>query len=215
MSGPNSCGQPPAGVQYGMSMIEHIFRRRDLGVIDSLIGAGILVVAVFVWVERSEVVDPRAELAENWQWQLWQIGPLVFSFIGVWLLWRNTSKVPWVRTVSLVALAVAILLNFYTDIFNYSNNLWFTIDPLFLACASVAISSGWSRVMAQKQGMEPFNPFTALATLIAFGVAAAVFIMAYFFAYEQTAWEVLDPLMILALLAWAIGARRTNVGDAI
>ncbi len=198
-----------------MSMIEHIFRRRDLGIIDSLIGVGILVVAVFAWVERSAVVDPNAELADNWKWQLWQIGPLVFAIVGVWIMWRNTSKVPWVRTVSLVALAVAILLNFYTDIFNYSGNLWFTIDPLFLACASVAISSGWGRVMAQRQGMEPFNPFTAIATVIAFGVAVAVFIMAYFFAYEQTAWEVLDPLMILALLTWAIGARRTNVGDAI
>ena len=198
-----------------MSMIEQIFRRRDLGIIDSLIGVGILVVAVFAWVERSAMVDPNTELADNWKWQLWQVGALVLSFIGVWLLWRNTSKVPWVRTVSLVSLAVAILLNYYTDIFNYSGNLWFTIDPLFLACASVAISSGWGRVMAQRQGMEPSNPFTAIATLLALGVAVAVFIMAYFFAYEQTAWEILDPLMILALLTWAIGARRTNVGDAI
>ena len=198
-----------------MSMIDHIFRRRDLGIIDSFIGAGILVVAVFAWVERSAVVDPNAELAESWKWQLWQIGPLVFSFIGVWLLWRNTSKVPWVRTLCLVALAVAILLNFYTDIFNYSNNLWFTIDPLFLACASVAIRTGWSRVMAQRQGMEPANPFTLVALVIALGLAVAVIIMAYFFAYEETAWEILDPLMILAILVWAIGARRTNVGDAI
>ena len=198
-----------------MSMIEHIFRRRDLGIIDSLIGVGILVVAVFAWVERSAVVDPNAELADNWKWQLWQIGPLVFAIVGVWIMWRNTSKVPWVRTVSLVALAVAILLNFYTDIFNYSGNLWFTIDPLFLACASVAARTGWSRVMAQRQGMEPANPFTLVAVVIALGLAMAVFIMAYFFAYEQTAWEILDPLMILAILVWAIGARRSNVGDAI
>lgn len=197
-----------------MSMIEHIFRRRDLGIIDSLIGIGILVVAVFAWVERSAAVDPDAELADSWQWQLWQIGPMVFSFIGVWLLWRNTSKVPWVRTVSLVALAVAILLNFYTDIFNYSTNLWYTIDPLFLACASVAVCTGWHRVIAQSQGLEPANPFTVFAAAIATGLAVNFFIFAYFFTTEAP-WRVLDPLAILALLTWAIGARRTNVGDAI
>ena len=198
-----------------MSMIDHIFRRRDLGVIDSFVGAGILVVAVFAWAERSELVDPNAELSESWKWQLWQIGPLVFAIVGVWLMWRNTSKVPWVRTLCLSSLAVAILLNQYTDIFNYSNNLWFTIDPLFIACATVAISTGWGRVMAQRQGMEPASPFTLIAMVIALGLAVAVFIFAYFFTYKETAWETLDPLMILALLVWAIGARRTNVGDAI
>ena len=197
-----------------MSMIEHIFRRRDLGVIDSLIGVGILVVAVFAWVERSTEIDPSGGLADNWKWQLWQIGPLVFALVGVWLMWRNTSKVPWVRTVSLVALAVAILLNQYTDIFNHSGNLWFTIDPLFIACATVAICTGWRRVMAQRQGLEPANPFTAIAAAIATGLAVCFSIFAYFSTLEAP-WRVLDPLAILALLTWAIGARRTNVGDAI
>ena len=196
-----------------MSLIDHIFRRRDHGVIDSLIGIGILVVAVFAWVERSAAVDPDAELADSWQWQLWQIGPVVFSFAGVWLLWRNTSKVPWVRTVSLVALVMAILLNFYTDVFNHSNNLWFTIYPLFIACASVAVCTGWRRVVAQRQGLEPSNPFTIAAAAIATGLAVNFFIFAYFFTSEGH-WRILNPLAILALLTWAIGARRTNVGDA-
>lgn len=198
-----------------MSMIEHIFRRRDLGVIDSLIGAGILVVAVFAWAERSAVVDPNAELSDNWKWQLWQIGPLAFAIVGVWIMWRNTSKVPWVRTLCLSALAVAILLNQYTDIFNHSNNLWYTIDPLFIACATVAICTGWRRVIAQRQGLEPANPFTLIAAVIATGLAVAGFVFAYFFFSQETAWDILDPLWILALLTWAIGARRTNVGDAI
>ncbi len=198
-----------------MSMIEQIFRRRDLGVIDSFIGAGLLVVAVFAWTERSELVDPNTELSDNWKWQLWQIGPLVFSIVGVWLLWRNTSKVPWIRTLCLSSLAVAFLLNNYTDTFNYSNNLWNTIDPLFVGCATVAMSVGWRRVMAQNQGIEPANPFTFLAAVVATGLGVAVFIVAFFFYTCETAWSVLDPLVILALLTWAIGARRTNVGDAI
>ena len=197
-----------------MSMIDHIFRRRDLGVIDSIIGAGILVVAVFTWAERSDMVDPNNELADNWKWQLWQIGPVVFSLVGVWLLWRNTSKVPWVRTLCLSSLAVAILLNQYTDIFNFSGNLWNTIDPLFVACATVAVGTGWGRVMAQRQGMEPANPFTLIAVVIALGLGVAVFVNNYF-TNDLGAWDILDPLMILALLTWAIGARRTNVGDAI
>lgn len=197
-----------------MSMIQQIFRRRDLGVIDSFIGAGILVVAVFAWAERSEMVDPNTDLADNWNWRLWQIGPVVFSLIGVWLLWRNTSKVPWFRTLCLSSLAVAILLNQYTDIFDGSVNLWNTIDPLFIACATVAVGTGWGRVMAQRQGMEPASPFTLIAVVIALGLAVSVFVNNYFVG-DEGAWDVLDPLMILSLLTWAIAARRTNVGDAI
>ena len=197
-----------------MSMIQHIFRRRDLGVIDSFIAAGILVVAVFTWAERSEMVDPNTDLADNWNWRLWQIGPVVFSLIGVWLLWRNTSKVPWFRTLCLSSLAVAILLNQYTDIFNGSVNLWNTIDPLFIACATVAVGTGWGRVMAQRQGMEPASPYTLIAVVIALGLAVSVLVNNYFVG-DEGAWDILDPLMILALLTWAIGARRTNVGDAI
>ena len=197
-----------------MSMIEHIFRRRDLGIIDSLIGAGMLAVAVFMWAERSVEVDANAEGPDNWKWQLWQMGTVVLAIVGVWLLWRNTSKVPWVRTVCLVALAVAYLLNNYTDVFKYSGNIWNTVNPLFIACATVAICTGWRRVMAQRQGMEPTNPFVFIAAVIATGMAVAVFVNAYF-TNDSGAWNVLDPLIILSLLIWASAVRRTNVGDAI
>ena len=62
---------------------------------------------------------------------------------------------------------------------------------------------------------SPANPFTLIAAAIATGLAVVVFIFAYFFIWESTAWDILDPLIILALLTWAIAARRTNVGDAI
>lgn len=197
-----------------MSMIEHIFRRRDLGIIDSLIGAGMLAVAVFMWAERSVEVDANAEGPDNWKWQLWQMGTVVLAIVGVWLMWRNTSKVPWVRTVCLAALAVAYLLNNYTDVFKESVNIWNTVNPLFIACATVAICTGWRRVMAQRQGMEPANPFVFIAAVIATGMAVAVFVNAYF-TNDDGAWNVLDPLIILSLLVWASAARRTNVGDAI
>ncbi len=197
-----------------MSVIEHIFRRRDLGIIDSLIGAGMLAVAVFMWAERSVEVDAYAEGPDNWKWQLWQMGTVVLAIVGVWLMWRNTSKVPWVRTVCLTALAVAYLLNNYTDVFMHSGNIWNTVNPLFIACATVAICTGWRRVMAQRQGMEPANPFVFIAAVIATGMAVAVFVNAYF-TNDEGAWNVLDPLIILTLLIWASAVRRTNVGDAI
>lgn len=197
-----------------MSMIEHIFRRRDLGVIDSFIGAGILVATVFMWAERAVEVDANAMGPDNWKWRLWQMGTVVLALVGVWLLWRNTSKVPWVRTLCLSALAMAYLLNNYTDVFMKSGNIWNTVNPLFIACATVAICTGWRRVMAQRQGMELANPFVFIAAVIATGMAVAVFVNAYF-TNDAGAWNVLDPLIILSLLVWAIAARRTNVGDAI
>ncbi|MCY4271242.1 MAG: hypothetical protein OXF00_01200 [bacterium] len=197
-----------------MSVLEHIIRRRDLGVIDSLLGAGILAVAVFMWAERSVVVDPGGEATGNWKWQLWQIGSVALALGGVWLLWRNTSKVPWVRTLCLSSLAMAVMLNQYTDVFNDSGNLWITINPLYIACATVAGFTGWRRVIAQRQGLEPASPFTPAAATIATGMAVTMLVNVYF-TNDAGAWYILDPLMILTLLIWASAARRTNVGDAI
>ena len=70
-----------------MGKIEQIFRRRDLGALDAILGMAILAASVFMWAERSKAVDPDVETADSWAWQLWQIGPLVFSLVGVWLLW--------------------------------------------------------------------------------------------------------------------------------
>ncbi len=195
-----------------MSTIDFIFRRRHLGVIDALIGAGIVVVAVFGWAEPSESV---AGDSGTWQWRLWQVGALLLSLIGVWLLWRNTSKVPWVRTLCLSALATAYLVNHYTDTLNDSGNLWRTMNPLFIACASVAAITGYARMMSQRQGLGAPNPFTLPATTIAVGMGTTVLIVSLFFGHINDAWRVLDPLMTLSLLIWASAARRTGVGDAI
>ena len=196
-------------------MLGYLCRRRDLGALDAIIGGVILVAAVFMWTERSIAVDPDLETDGNWAWQLWQIGPLVFSFVGVWLLWRGTHQVAWVRTLFLSLLALAILINQYTDGFgDHSLDVWYTIDPLFIACGSVAAMTGWGRAMTQKQCDGQFNPATMAASNIGSGLAVALFINAYFFNDNETAFEILDPLMILALLIWAIGARRVDVAGA-
>ncbi|MCY4163148.1 MAG: hypothetical protein OXE93_02865 [bacterium] len=193
---------------------QQIVRRRDLGIIDSLIAAGVLATGVFMWVEGGTAFDPDVELQDNWEWQLWQIGSVVLAVVGVWWLWRNTSKVPWVRTVSLVALVTAILLNAYTDLFNSSINLWFTLDPLYVACASVVAANGWGRIMAQRQGMEAVNPLTTAATVVAVGIGVVVVVNGYLVG-DEGAWDIINPLMILSGLTWASAARRSNVGDAI
>ncbi|MYG93782.1 MAG: hypothetical protein F4138_02135 [Acidimicrobiia bacterium] len=195
-------------------ILQEIFKRRDLGVIDSLIAAGMIATGVFMWVEGGTTFDPYIELQDNWKWQLWQIGTIVLATAGVWFLWRNTTKVPWVRTVCLVSLAMAVLLNAYTDLFNQSNNLWWTLDPLFVACASVAVLNSRSRVMAQHQGIEPANPLTSAAGIIALGIGITMVVNGYIVG-NAGAWDILNPLMILTLLTWASAARRSNVGDAI
>ena len=195
-------------------MIEHTFRRRDLGALDAILGTAILVASVFIWAERSIAVDPYVETSDSWAWQLWQIGPLVFCLVGVWLLWRNTRHVAWVRTLFLSLLASVFLVNRYTDGFgDHTSNVWYTVDPLFVACAAVASYTGWRRVTAQREDSGSANLFSLAATGIAVGLGIPVLICHFFFFTNGTAWQILDPLMILALLTWAIGARRTNVGD--
>ncbi len=197
-----------------MGILQHIFQRRDLGVIDSLLSAGICATGVFMWVEAGTTFDNDTELHNSWQWQLWQIGSVVLAVVGVWWLWRNTSKAPWVRTVCLVSLSVAVLLNAYTDLFNASNNLWFTINPLHIACASVVTVNCWGRIMAQRQDMETANPLTYTAAATALGIGCAVIINGYFVGHEPT-WDIVNPLMVIFGLAWASAARRSNIGDAI
>ncbi len=192
-------------------MINHIFRRRDLGALDAILWLAMLVVAVFTWTERSVVVDPDFELSRSWEWQLWQAPPLVVSVIGVWILWRNTHRVPWVRTLALSLLAVSILINQYTNTFgDYALNVWYTIDPLFLAFAIVAASSAWG--LRKDPG-----PTAVTAQLVATSAAAlgvALFIYAYFTNDNETAFEIIDPFVIVALLIWAIAARRVEVNLA-
>lgn len=199
-----------------MGTIQQIFRRRDLGALDAILGTAILASSVFMWGERSIAVDPDVETVDSWAWQLWQIGPLVFSLVGVGLLWRSTRHVAWVRTLFLSLLALVILINRYTDGFgDHVFNVWYAVDPLFVGCAAVASYTGWRRVLAQRKESGSVDLFSLYAAEIAAGLGIAVLICNFFFFTNGTVWQILDPLMLLALLIWAIAARRTNVGDAI
>ena len=192
-------------------MVNHIFRRRDLGALDAILWLAILVVAVFTWTERSVVVDPDFELSRSWEWQLWQVPPLVLSVIGVWILWRNTHRVPWVRTLALSLLAVSILINQYTNIFgDHALNVWYTIDPLFLAFAIVAAYSAWGL----RKDPGPTAVTAQLVAISASALGIALFIYAYFTNDNETAFEIIDPFVIVALLIWAIAARRVKVNLA-
>ncbi len=192
-------------------MVNHIFRRRDLGALDAILWLAMLVVAVFTWTERSVVVDPDFELSRSWEWQLWQAPPLVVSVIGVWILWRNTHRVPWVRTLALSLLAVSILINQYTNSFgDHALNVWYTIDPLFLAFAIVAVYSAWGL----RKDPGPTAVTAQLVAISASALGVALFIYAYFTNDNETAFEIIDPFVIVALLIWAIAARRVEVNLA-
>ena len=189
-------------------MLDHIFRRRDLGALDATLWLAILVTAVFTWTERSVVVDPDFELSKSWEWQLWQLPPLVVSIIGVWILWRNTHRVAWVRTLTLSLLALSILVNQYSDNFGaQALNAWYTIDPLFLACAIVAACSAWN--LRKEPG--PTSTTALLLAITAAALGVALFIYAYLTNDNETAFEIIDPFVIVALLVWAIAAHRVEV----
>ena len=192
-------------------MVNHIFRRRDLGALDACLCLAILVAAVFTWTERSVVVDPDFELTRSWEWQLWQLPPLVVSIIAVLILWRNTHRVCWVRTLALSLLAASILINQYSDTFgDQALNVWYTIDPLFIAFAVVAVIKAWG--LRKEPGPTAITARLVAVTATALGVA--LFIYAYLTNDNETAFEVIDPLIILALLVWAIAARRVEVDVA-
>ena len=102
------------------------------------------------------------------------------SVIGVWILWRNTHRVGWVRTLALSLLALSILINQYTDTFgDHALNVWYTIDPLFLAFAIVAVYSAWG--LRKEPGPRGVTAAISASALI------ALFIYAYCTNNNETA----------------------------
>ena len=59
---------------------------RDLGPIPAVAATALVALAVFAWTERTVLVDPEHMSVPYWPWKLWQIGPLLIGFAGVWWL---------------------------------------------------------------------------------------------------------------------------------
>lgn len=174
---------------------------RDLRPIPALACAAIVALAVFGWTERTEMIDPQGQSVPYLPWKLWQVGPLAIGVGGVWWVWLSTRKVPWVPSLALGVLALVVLGNAYTDAFgDHWGNVWRTVNPIFIGSSSVAAVALW----------RSRTPLGRAGALLSGGLGALLFANAYFIDYG-TLWYALDPLRMLAALAWAAGAAGTGV----
>ena len=172
---------------------------RDLGPVAAMAATAFLALAVFAWTERTVLVDPDHRSVPYWPWKLWQIPPLIMGIGGAWWLWAGTNRAAWVRSLVLGLLALAVFANGYTDAFgDHRGDVWRTLNPLFLGASTVAAVTLW-------------HCGTGLArtcAVISAGLGVAVFANAYFL-NEGVLWPALNPLRMLAFLAWAAAAAQS------
>ena len=171
---------------------------RDLGPIPAVAAAAFVALAIFAWTERTVVVDPEGLSVPHWPWKLWQIAPLLMGFAGVWWVWLSTRRVPWVRSLALGAVALAVLTNGYSDLFgDYRGDVWRTVNPIFIGASSVAVVALWRCGCAAGRA----------GAMVSAALGALVFVNAYF-VDNGVLWQILNPVRMLTALAWAAGAGR-------
>ena len=176
-------------------------RPYDLNAVQAIAACAFVALAIFAWTERTVIVDPEGLSVAYWPWKLWQVGPLVMGFLGVWWVWLSTRRVPWVRSLALGILAAVVLANGYTDLFGeYWGDVWRTVNPLFIASCSVAAVALWRCGCAAGR----------VGAAVCAALGAVVFANAYF-VNNGVLWQILDPVRMLTELAWAAGAVRANV----
>ena len=169
---------------------------RDLGPVAAMAATALVVLAVFAWTERTVLVDPDHQSVPYWPWKLWQVPPLLMGIGGAWWLWAGTNRVTWVRSLALGLLGLAVLVNGYTDAFgDHTGDAWRTLNPLFLGAASVAAVTLW----------RCGSGFARACAVISAGLGVVVFLNAYFL-NEGSLWPALNPLRMLAFVAWAAAA---------
>ena len=93
-----------------------LFAPRDLSPIAAIAASAFVAMAIFAWTERTVIVDPDGLSVPYWPWKLWQIGPLLMGFVGVWWVWLSTRRVAWVRSLALGILAAVVFANGYTGV---------------------------------------------------------------------------------------------------
>ena len=174
---------------------------RDLEPIPAIAAAAFVALAIFAWTERTILVDPEGLSVPYWPWKLWQIGPLLMGFGGVWWVWLSASRVPWVRSLALGILAMVVLVNGYSNLLgDYRGDVWRTVNPLFIGSSSVAAVALW------RSGHTAGRVGAAVSAAL----GALVFANAYF-VNNGVLWQILDPLRMLTYLSWAAGASQANV----
>ena len=178
-----------------------LFAPRDLGPIPAAAATAFLTLAIFAWTERTVLVDPDGLSVPYWPWKLWQIGPLLMGFGGVWWVWSSTRRVAWMRSLALGILALIVLANGYSELFDdHWGNVWRTVNPLFIGSSSVAVVALWRTGHAAGR----------VGSVVSASLGALVFANAYF-VDNGVIWHILDPVRMLSFLALAAGAAHANI----
>ena len=183
--------------------MSRLFAPRDLGAIAAIAAVAFVIFAIFAWTESTDLVDPRELSTAGWSWRLWQIGPLVIAFTGVWWVWLSTRRVPWVRSLAVGMLALVVFTNAYTDLFgDYWGDVWRTVNPLFIASCSVSAVALWRCGCAAGK----------IGAAIPVVLGVVLFANAYFI-NNGVVWQIMDPVRILTEIVWAAAAPYANVGE--
>ena len=175
-------------------------RPRDLDPVAALAAAALVIFAIFAWTVNTDIADPNDLGVVGWGWKLWQIGPLIMAFVGVWWFWLSTRRVAWVRSLTLAVLALTVFINGHTGLFgDYWGDVWRTVKPLFIAACSVAAVALYRcRCTAGKVG-----------AVVPAALGAVVLANAYFLNIGAL-WLILDPVRVISELTWAAVANKAN-----
>ena len=112
----------------------------------------------------------------------------------------STRRVTWVRSLALAILAATVFVNYYSEVSgDYWGDVWHTVNPLFIASASVAGVALWR------------NGSTEARVGAVLSVAMGVLILGNgYFVNNGDLWPILTPARILTALAWAAVASEGN-----
>ena len=184
--------------------MQNPFRRCDLSPPAAGAAVAFVVVAVFAWAEKSAVVDADPDVGSPLPWQLWQLGAIIIAGAGIGMLYRCTRYARRVCALAFGVYALAIFVNAYTPAFGeYVGAAWRTINAFFIAFAILSAAGLWRCRCA--------SGYVSAGLMAALGVV--IFVNAYF-VNSVVVWDVMNPLMMLAALAWAAGATQAAASDA-
>ena len=189
--------------------------RHDLGLAGSLGAAAVVAAMLFAWIDAGTVVSETRLNVDSWGWKIWQFAALLIAVPGVWWIWRNTRNVPSAWALILTGFAVVVFVNTYGDhssdfsaspFGDNTQTVWESIHALVVGFSVAGALTLWQR------GGTAYRVGSVLA--IAFG---AIDLVNANFLQNGTIWQILDPLMILAALYWAVDEVRPGpspAGDA-
>lgn len=180
--------------------------RQNLGVAGSLAAAAVVAAMLFAWIDAGSVVSESRLNVDSWAWKIWQFAALLIAVPGVWWIWRNTRNVPSAWALILVGFAVVVFVSYYGDhsadfsaspFGENTQTVWESVNALVVAFSVAGALTLWER------GGIAYRVGAALA--LAFG---AIDLINAAFLQNGTLWQILDPLIILAALYWAVDEVR-------